>query len=267
MQDGQNPYIDIHYRPDRKKIMQQHAALEAALSNTVTYTLDTVQRPLPDIVFIANGGLCLPRLPKPIVVLPQMKYKQRQEELPYLQKIFADLRIDTVPFPPIAPFEGQAEVKWFHGGTKAVCGYGHRSTKKTFAVLDRLLKEIYGAHGLIAPTLLVIPLASADYYHLDVGMLEYDDTKCIVHRRAFSQTSLKKLQQFLGDHNVHVLDTPDSFCLNAVVDGDRLIAHSLTPPVKQQLEHITGKKITMVNTSEFEHSGGSVRCMTLDIFP
>ena len=119
---------------------------------------------------------------------------------------------------------------------------------------------------MAAPELLVIPLKSADYYHLDVAMLEFDDTKCIVHRRAFSAESIKKLQKFLGAENVFVIDTDDSFCLNAVVDGDTLVTHSLAKPLKKELETITGRTIRMVDTSEFEKSGGSVRCMTLDIF-
>lgn len=267
MQDGQNPYIDINYHPDHKKIMHQHSELEKALSNTVTYTINSPQHPLPDIVFIANGGLCLPRLPKPMIVLPRMKYRQRQEELSYLKKIYADMRIETVHVTGKEPFEGQAELKWFCKGTKAVCGYGHRSTKKTFSDLNRLFERIYGAHGLSAPELLVIPLASADYYHLDVAMLEYDDTKCIVHKRAFDKTAMNKLKQFLGSENVHVIDTEDSFCLNAVVDGNRLITHQVSHTIQLELERITNKKVHKVNTSEFENSGGSVRCMTLDIFP
>ena len=267
MQDGQNPYIDINYHPDHKKILHQHSELEKAFSNTVTYTIKSPHHSLPDIVFIANGGLCLPRLPKPLIVLPQMKYRQRQEELSYLKKIYADMRIETVQLSGKEPFEGQAELKWFCKGTKAVCGYGHRSTKKTFSDLNRLFERIYGAHGLSAPELLVIPLASADYYHLDVAMLEYDDTKCIVHKRAFDKTAMNKLKQFLGPENVHVIDTEDSFCLNAVVDGNRLITHQVSHNIQLELERITNKKVHKVNTSEFENSGGSVRCMTLDIFP
>jgi len=184
-----------------------------------------------------------------------------------LKKIYADMRIETVQLPGKEPFEGQAELKWFCNGTKAVCGYGHRSTKKTFSDLNRLFERIYGAHGLSAPELLVIPLASADYYHLDVAMLEYDDTKCIVHKRAFDKTAMNKLKQFLGPENVHVIDTEDSFCLNAVVDGNRLITHQVSHTIQLELERITNKKVHKVNTSEFENSGGSVRCMTLDIFP
>ena len=50
-----------------------------------------------------------------------------------------------------------------------------------------------------------------------------------------------------------------------MVDGNNLITHKLTNDLKKELEEITGKHIKMVDTSEFEKSGGSVRCMTLDI--
>lgn len=265
IQDGQNPYIDTTYEPHRKKIMDQHTKVERAFQNTIAYTLDHPRHHLPDIVFTANSALFLPRLPVATLLLPRMKYQQRKEELPYLRKIFADLNLRTVSLPGREPFEGQAELKWFHGGTKAVCGYGHRSTKKSFETAQVFFDALYGKYNILAPRLLILPLESAHYYHLDVAMLEFDDTSCIVHRRAFSKDSIKKLKDFLGPSHVHVIDTEDSFCLNAVVDGNRLITHSLTPDLKAELESITKKKIHMVDTSEFEKSGGSVRCMTLDI--
>lgn len=96
-------------------------------------------------------------------------------------------------------------------------------------------------------------------------MLEFNDTDCIVHKRAFSNKSIAKLKAFLGAQHVQVIDTEDSFCLNAVVDGAYLITHQLEPSLKKELEQRTGKSIRMADTSEFERSGGSVRCMTLDI--
>ena len=263
IQEKQNTYIDIKHRVDRKKAAKQHNDLVESFINVTEYTIEDPSDPIPDIVFIANGGLCLPRLGRPVILLPNMKYKQRKDELEYLEGIYGDMGLETIPFPGDEPFEGQAELKWFHGGSKAICGYGYRSTKKSFQILNNLFKKLYGKHK---PELLVVPLLSADYYHLDVAMLEFDDKKCIIHRGAFSEASIKKIQDFLGPENVFVIDTSDSFCLNAVVDGPNLITHMLTKPLKSHLEMITNKNIIMVNTSEFEKSGGSVRCMTLDVF-
>ena len=254
-QTGQNPYIH-HQHIHSSKARAQHSRLAHSLSALV-YPLP--QLPCPDIVFMANAGLSLPRLQR--VLLPRMKFPQRQQELPYLKQMFKHLRIPTMDYPGTEPFEGQAELKWFDGGRKAVCGYGYRSTKQTFVELDRLFGQLYKDK----PQLLVLKLVSADFYHLDVAMLEYDN-KCIVHQRAFSPSSIRKLEHFLGKQNVTVLDTTDTFCLNAIVDGKRLITHKLKDPhLKTWLQDLTGRTVHEIDTSEFEKSGGSVRCMVLDV--
>lgn len=268
-QIGQNPYASNLYI-NTKKAKEQHTNIEMAFSQMDVYKIFPKKGTcLPDIVFVANGGLSLPRLRNPLVILPWMKYQQRREELSYLKDIFHKMNVKTIQFPGNhdAPFEGQAELKWFCGGTKAIAGYGYRSTLKTFQILDSMLKKIYEENGLSAPKLLVLPIKSFDYYHLDIGMLEYADNKCIVHKDAFSPASIRKIQNFLGPSNVHILETTDHFSLNSVVDGDNLIIHKLkNDDLKNNLELITGKKIIQVDTSEFEKSGGSVRCMVLDIF-
>jgi N-dimethylarginine dimethylaminohydrolase len=251
MQDKQNPYIDIRHSVQGAEVKKEHDALVGLYGNSVVvYRIETDDS-LPDLVFVANGGLSLPRLPEPMIILPLMKYSQRKRELPYLKNIFDDLGVRRVVFPGPAPFEGQAEIKWFKGGELAVAGYGHRSTKKTFEILDKLLGKIYRKAGVNPPKILALPLESDDYYHLDVAMLEFGrlwtascPDECIVHKRAFSEKSIARLKEFLGAHAVHVIDTADSFCLNSVVDGKNLITHKITDPkAKEAIEYITGLKI------------------------
>ena len=262
-QNNNNPYINLEYHADKERIKKQHTTLINAFHNSdhILYTLPSHTTQLPDIVFCANAGLFLPRLLTPIVLLPNMKFPHRKKELPFLIQMFKEIGIPTIKYPGKEPFEGQAELKWFYGGTKAVCGYGYRSTRQTYVELERFFEKIYED----PPELLVLPILSSQYYHLDVAMLEYDDSKCIVHKRAFSPASIKKLEAFLGT-TVTVIDTDDSFCLNAVVDGPRLITHKLTDmTLKPLFEKVTGCRVVEVDTSEFENSGGSVRCLTLDI--
>lgn len=261
---GQNPYIRQPIPHHENKTHAQHQAVARAFqySHVHIEEIPSVE-PLPDIVFVANGGLSLPRLGHPLVLLPNMKYAHRRAELAHLAHIFQCLRIPTMVYPGKQPFEGQAELKWFDGGRKAIGGYGQRSTKRAFEELDQLFAKLYKKK----PTLLLVKLISPDYYHLDVAMLEFDDSKCIVHRRAVSPRDLKRIQDFLGAENVTVIDTEDSFCLNAVVDGPTVITHRLTDPaIRPLLERVTGRRVKQVDTSEFEKSGGSVRCMVLDLF-
>ena len=272
MQEGQNPYIDIRHKSRTTIAEKQFTALTHVLrQHTVIYKLPAMNKHLPDIVFVANGGLFLPRLRIPRILLPNMKWPQRKAELPYLETMYRKLGVPTIPYPGKHPFEGQAELKWFDGGRKAVCGYGHRATRNTFAEIAALFEKMYGPKN--APELLVLPLASADYYHLDIAMLEYSSAiggpvdRCVVHRRAFSPASHRRLAAFLGPKNVEVIDTKDSFCLNAIVDGSRVITHTITDPfVAPIMEKLTGREIVQIPMTEYEKSGGSIRCLVLDLY-
>ena len=268
-QHHENVYTDKDNQIDLKKAAQQHLALEKAFKDMIAFTIKDPKDDLPDIVFVANGALLIPQIPN-LAILPYMKYKHRNEEVPYVKKMLEGLGIETLDFPgnASAPFEGQAEIKWFHGGKRAICGYGFRATKKSFSILKKLLDKLYKANGLPPVELLIIPLASPLYYHLDVAMLEFDDTSCIVHRNAFSKEAIEKIRDFLGKDAVHVIDTEDTLCLNAVIDGPFVVAHKLSDrAMKPVLERITGRLIKEVDASEFEKSGGSVRCMVLDLHP
>jgi N-dimethylarginine dimethylaminohydrolase len=267
-QKNQNPYIDINHNILKNNVMTQHSNLAKSISKKIIFEIQDVKHNLPDIVFVANSGLCLPRIPNTII-LPNMKYKQRREELEYLEKIFRTIRLNPIRFPgnDLAPFEGQAEVKWFHNGNKLICGYGFRSTKETFEILKSLLNKLYKSHSLNPPELLVLPLESPNYYHLDLAMLEYDDSKCIIHEQAFNKDSIEKIKDFLGEKNVTIINTNDKMCLNAIVDGNKLLTHKIKDNyMKIMLENIVKRKIKEIDTSEFEKSGGSVRCMTLDMY-
>jgi len=278
-QDNENVYTDKDALIDLKKAAQQHLALEKAFKGMIAFTIKDPKDDLPDIVFVANGALLIPQIPN-LAILPYMKYKHRKEEVPYVKKMLEGLGIETIQFPgnASATFEGQAEIKWFHGGRRAICGYGFRATKKSFSILKKLLDKLYKANGLPPVELLIIPLASPLYYHLDVAMLEFDDTNegtnqnqataCIVHRKAFSKEAIEKIRDFLGKDAVHVIDTEDTLCLNAIIDGQKLITHKLSDrAMKPVLERITGRLIKEVDVGEFEKSGGSVRCMVLDLHP
>jgi N-dimethylarginine dimethylaminohydrolase len=262
----QNPYITPTTDFSKSKLLKDHQSLENALNDVHSYTFHT-KEDLPDIVFTANAGLSLMNLPERVLILPSMKYAQRRRELNYIKDICKKEKIKTVQFPLSEVFEGQAEAKWFHNGTLLVCTYGYRSTRRTFTILNQMLKEIYTSYGRTPPTLLVLPIESFDFYHTDVAMLEYNQTSCIVHKRAFSKRSLERLQEVLGEKQVHVIDTPDSFCLNSISEGDRLITHHVSEEVQHFLERITKKKVRRIDTSITELSGGSVRCMVLDIHP
>jgi N-dimethylarginine dimethylaminohydrolase len=252
---------------NKKLAMEQHKYIVKQLTRNVNYVVEKNGDCIPDIVFIANGGLSLPRLPEPVIVLPWMKFEQRRNELKYLTDIYDDLNIKMIQFPGNlhAPYEGVAESKWFNNGELLVMGYGYRSTKETVHKMRTLLNDIYTSYGVPPPRVISFHIQSFDYYHLDIAMLVISESECIIHKNAIRAKDIARLNQYIS--GIHVIDCDDKFCLNAVMDGENLLTHKLLhKSTKDTLESISGKNIIECDVSEFEKAGGSIRCMVLDIY-
>lgn len=265
--EDENPYMDKIHPIDRKKVNESFIELVSHLNKRHIFEIPKSAN-VPDIVFIASAGLSLPRLPEPVVILPWMKYKHRRLELPYIRSIFQTLGVRCIEFPGSAdaPFEGQPDTKWFHDGKTLVCGYGYRSTRKTFQILESLINQIYAAYDISPPNIHVFKKQHVDFYHLDIGMLEYNQTSVIIHSHLFSQEDKDRLRSILGRKNVHVIRSSDKFCLNAIDCGSHIIGHTMKPSVSAYLHKIIGKPIYEIDMTEFQKSGGSVRCLVFDLF-
>ena len=267
VQQHQNPFLDTVKQPKKAKGRRQHAALVHALPRAFRSPL--IPHNVPDLIFAANWGLPLPRLPKPTVILASMKYKQRQREEPIVKHILESR--DIICLPPLPTvFEGQAELKWFHGGRKAIQGYGFRSTAAAVPAIRNRLHSIYQSYGLPDPEILALKQIDPALYHLDLCLLEIDAGRCLVMKQAFSARDLNRIKAFLGPSNVLVLDTPNLFLCNSIVLKDKILVNkSLVPDpaTYRQIEAFTNKKIHVLDTSEFNKSGGGIRCMVLAMEP
>jgi N-dimethylarginine dimethylaminohydrolase len=267
IQQHQNPFLDSVKQPNTTRARQQHTALVRALPHAVRSPLSPTN--VPDLIFAANWGLPLPRLPRPTVILASMKYKQRQREEPIVRTILQHRNIICLPPLPTV-FEGQAELKWFHGGLKAIQGYGFRSTKAAVEAIHHRLHSIYQSYGLPDPEILALKQTDPALYHLDLCILEVDAHRCLVMKQAFSASDINRIKAFLGPSNVLVLDTPDLFLCNSIVLKDKLLVNKPTisdPATYRQIEAFTNKKIHVLDTSEFNKSGGGIRCMVLSMQP
>jgi N-dimethylarginine dimethylaminohydrolase len=267
IQQHQNPFLDTVKQPNKTRARQQHAALVRALPRAFRSPL--IPHTVPDLIFAANWGLPLPRLPRPTVILASMKYKQRQREEPIVRTILQHRNIICLPPLPTV-FEGQAELKWFHGGLKAIQGYGFRSTKAAVPAIHHRLHSIYQSYGLSDPEILALKQTDPALYHLDLCILEVDANRCLVMKQAFSPRDINRIKAFLGPSNVLILDTSDLFLCNSIVLEDQILVNkSMTPDpaTYRQIEAFTGKKIQVLDTSEFNKSGGGIRCMVLSMNP
>lgn len=261
---NQHPYGEIGAHIDANRANRQHKQITNALQNNLLFTVAKTKEFVPDLVFMNSAGLSLPRLPEPVVILPNMKHEQRKSELKYVREIFQELNIKTVEFPTQHEFEGQAEAKWFLGGELLLLGYGFRMTKDSVKVLKRLIGEIYTSYGIAPPRIISTRLQEFRFLHLDMAVLETSYDSCIIQKTAFKKEDIERLEKEL---KVTVIDSPDSFCLNAVFEGETLLTHDLkSEEMKLFLEKKTGKTVVQLDTSEYEKSGGSVRSLVFDVF-
>jgi N-dimethylarginine dimethylaminohydrolase len=263
-----NPYMDTSHPLNKTKVTKSwNILVDTIKPKPAIFSLPKTAN-VPDIVFIASAGLSLPRLPEPVVILPWMKYAHRRAELPYICSMLQTLGIRAVPFPgdASAPFEGQPDAKWFHDGATLVCGYGYRSSRKSFRILKHLLDTIYGSYGVEPPQVHVFKKQHFDFYHLDIGMFEYNQTACIIHDYLFSTEDKARLRRLLGAKNVHVFRSEDTFALNAIDCGSYMICHELNRDDAEFLRTHTGKRLHQIDMSEFQKSGGSVRCLVFDVY-
>ena len=253
-QGRDNPYVNP--RGDTSHAMEEHDAIAEALTDPV---VAVVRAPIPDMVFVSDSGIKLVGLPN-IILLSNMKYKARRKEQPFHLQIFKELGFRTISFPGV--FEGQSELKFFHKGAFAVHGYGFRSTRASTEVMQHVLTDVYQKYKVRPPVVVPIRLVNPLFYHLDIAMLKYSETSCIVHRRAFAEEDIERLRQVC---TVHVIDVSDTFCLNAVVDGGRLLTRAVSPQIKRLLENITSFQVVPLSTHSFEQAGGSVRCTIFEL--
>jgi N-dimethylarginine dimethylaminohydrolase len=261
---NQHPFGEKNTSIDNILADKQHRAVTEALQNKLVFDVKKTNEFVPDLVFISSAGLSLPRLPEPVVILPNMKYEQRKKELKYVKEIFQELNIKTVEFPTEHEFEGQAEAKWFHNGELLLVGYGFRMTKDSVKILRKLLQDIYSSYGIISPTVIGVQLQSYRFFHLDKALLETSPVTCIIQGEAFRKKDIERLKKLI---KITVINTDDPFCLNSIIDGETLLTHKLNnEQLKEFLEKATEKTVIELDTSEYEKSGGSVRSLVFDLF-
>jgi N-dimethylarginine dimethylaminohydrolase len=253
---SQNVFTNTSITIDHERAHNQHEHLNQVIS---AKTFETVE--LPDIVYVANAGLLLRGLPEKVVLLSNMKYVSRKQETKHIKKILSSMKIRTFQFPFDEPFEGQGECKWFYGGKLLLLGYGFRSNVRTVVCLQEVLNKIYTSYNKIPPTVVGVQIINPTYYHLDIAMCEVSDSECIVHKDAIDNLPL--LRKIL---KVHVITTSDPFMLNLIPLKDKIVTHKLqTLKDKHFLQKIFQRPVIEIDVSEFEKSGGSVRCLVLDI--
>lgn len=255
--DQKNPYMAPNALIDKAKANRQWSALCTALENAGCQ-IELIE-PVPgleDMVFAANQVFVGSHESLGKFIVPgRMVHASRQREVPHFVEWFRrrgfkiiDLNLSENDY-----LEAHGDLLWHPDQSRVYAGYGFRSTlggvNRFQEAMSQLGIEVVRLH-------LVDPFC----YHLDTCLVPLSNESVLIYPGAYDAGSLANLRPFWK--RVHELTSEEAhkFMGNGMVVNGRY----LTPYLTQRLENILqseGLKPVIVDSSEFEKSGGSLFCM------
>lgn len=204
---------------------------------------------LPDMVFTANGGLVY----KGKVILPRFRYPQRQPETEIFRKWFEAAGYQQI-YMPKHDFEGEADGMIWNEEI-FFSGYPLRSDKSAHQEIAEILDLKPVSLRLIDPR----------FYHLDTALTIISHDTVALYHKAFSAESLQSIKQLVP--NVIEANDQDAqaYGLNAMGNDGKGIV--IPENAKGLIDHYktAGLEVYPTPISEFQKSGGGVKCLTLEL--
>ena len=249
-----NPYMG---RPiDPAKAQRQWEGLRSALEDAgVRVELIDPVKELDDMVFAANQMFVghHDQLGK-FIVPSRMRYASRHKEVTFFVDWFRPRGYKIIDLDLDEDYlEGHGDLLWHPDRSRIWAAYGFRSTRGGIEKFASAMQQL----GFP-----VIPLQLVDQhcYHLDTCLCPLNNDAALIYPGAFSAESLQIVR---GPwKRIHELTRNEAlqFMGNGIVANGRFITPRLTRNLEQILAQ-EGLTPVVVETSEFEKSGGSVFCM------
>jgi N-dimethylarginine dimethylaminohydrolase len=254
VREPKNPYMG---RPiDRAKAQQQWEGLRRALEDAglKVELIDPVSD-LDDMVFAANQMFVghHDQLGK-FIVPSRMRYASRHREVTFFVDWFRQRGYKIIDLDLHEDYlEGHGDLLWHPDRSRIWAAYGFRSTRSAVEKFAAAMQEL----GFP-----VVPLQLVDQhcYHLDTCLCPLNDDSALIYPGAFSPESLNAVRAPWKRIHELTRDEALQFMGNGIVANGRFITPRLTRNLEQILAQ-EGLTPVVVETSEFEKSGGSVFCM------
>ncbi len=245
-----NPWMKIN-NPANATIAQRQWDIlhKAILKAGARVSLIAPEEGLPDMVFTANAGL----VEDNIVILSSFRHRERQGESRYYEKWFSEHGYNCFLMPEGSDFEGEGDALFFKD--QMLLGYGFRTDISSHQYIGEIMKKEYTSLKLI----------NHHFYHLDTCLQYIEDSNLLIYYpAAFSPESRKKIEDLPS--NILRLSEEDafSFVCNSICINSKLILYKRSDEFAEELAKY-GIEVLSIDISEFMKSGGSVRCMVLNL--
>jgi len=254
--DVKNPHMSGKSSINRNQAQRQWDALRKALEDCgcQVETIDAVPEH-EDMVFAANQVfLGFHASVGKFVVPSRMVHPSRQREVPryldwYRQRGFKIIDVDL----GADHLEGHGDLLWHPDGSRIYAGYGFRSTQ---GGVEKFRAAMAKLEIPVAPLELVDPYC----YHLDTCFCPLNHEAVLLYPAAYAARSLATLPAFWKRIYELSADEAHKFMGNGIVVNGRYLTPYVTPHLESMLRQESLSPV-VIDTSEFEKSGGSLFCM------
>ena len=244
-----NPWMRQENPVEPIKAQAQWKELYSIYTDQLRWDVELV-RPishLPDMVFTANGALTY----QSKVALPHFRHPDRQPETEYFETWFRDAGYTDL-YKPKYDFEGEGDALFWNDVLLA--GYPWRTDLSAH-------KELANFFGVKVVSLQLI---DARFYHLDTALTIVDEHTIALFPEAFSKASLEALKKIVPQIIYASAQDAEAYGLNAMSDGDKIVIPAGAQELIKTYKSL-GKTVFPCPISEFQKSGGGVKCLTLEL--
>lgn len=251
-----NPWMEGNLGKVNKKLAQQQwQNLHDIVAGLASVSLIEPVAGLPDMVFTANAGL----IHKNDVIVPSFRHAERQPEAKHFEQFFSSHGYDVHHLQQDTIFEGAGDALFDTRGRLWV-GSGFRSKPEALDEIMAVL-DVEGCGVEVRGLELVDP----HWYHLDTAFCPLPQGQALAYEKAFSETSVASINAAFGANILWVSEADaNNFACNAVAIDRNIVIHKASAELKSALAQ-RGFEFIETDVSEFFKSGGSCKCLTLEI--
>lgn len=246
-----NPWMHIDQKVNREKVLKEYANLKNKYTE-LGVQFDELQptQGLPDQVYTTDMGLPVGKL----FIKSNFKYGQRKPEATIGAEYFTSKKYAVYNLPPTISFEGEGDL--IKNNDRYFMGWGQRTMYKAEEYLQIALQKE------------VIPLKmiNPSFFHLDTCFAPLNNDVAIYYPKAFSEDGRQTLKQYFKEIiPIHKKDA-DAFACNLVMFNKNIVVHEgLSKELRKKIESY-GFIVHGLDMSEYLKGGGSVKCVSLQIF-
>ena len=244
-----NPWMHTNNGVDKQLALTQWQKIYDIYTKDLGWQVELIDpvEGLPDMVFTANGGLVI----NDKVALPNFRQADRQGETAHFTDWFKANGYQDTKLPKYN-FEGEGDALLWKNILFA--GFPWRSDRPSYV-------ELANYFGIDVAS---VQLADARFYHLDTCFTPINQDTVALFPGAFTEQSLDLIRSIVP----HVIEASEAdavaYGLNAMCDGQNIVLSDAATGLIDTYRNL-GLNVYPTPISEFQKSGGGVKCLTLEL--